>query len=105
MQRWMAAADTLGLCMMIAMPIMEAGPGLHLNVVAAVSALTGEQLDDKYICNLGEEVLEIERKFNKAAGFTAADDRLPRFFSEEAFGPGAFKFDVPDAELDSVHKV
>jgi len=105
MQRWMAAADTLGLCMMIAMPIMEAGPGLHLNVVAAVSALTGEQLDDKYICNLGEEVLEIERKFNKAAGFTAEDDRLPRFFSEEAFGPGAFKFDVPDAELDSVHKV
>jgi aldehyde:ferredoxin oxidoreductase len=105
MQRWMAAADTLGLCMMIAMPIMESGPGLHLNVVAAVSALTGEMLEDKYICNLGEEVLEMERKFNKAAGFTSADDRLPKFFSEEAFGPGAFKFDVPDSELDSVHKI
>jgi aldehyde:ferredoxin oxidoreductase len=104
MQRWMAAADTLGLCMMIAMPIMEAGPGLHLNVVGAVSALTGETLDDKYICNLGAEVLEIERKFNKAAGFTNEDDRLPKFFYEEAFGPGAFKFDVPEAELDSVHK-
>jgi aldehyde:ferredoxin oxidoreductase len=105
MQSWMAAGDTLGLCMMIHMPIMEAGPGLHLNVVGAVSALTGEKLDDKYICNLGNEVLEIERKFNKAAGLTNKDDRLPKFFSEEKFGPGAFVFDVPEAEMDSVHKV
>jgi aldehyde:ferredoxin oxidoreductase len=105
MQRWMAAGDTLGLCMMIAMPIMEAGPGLHLNVVGAVSAVTGEKLDDKYLCNLGAEVLEIERKFNKAAGFTREDDRLPKFFSEEAYAPGAPVFDVPAEEIDSVHKV
>jgi aldehyde:ferredoxin oxidoreductase len=105
MQSWMAAADTLGLCMMIAMTVMEAGPGLHLNIVSATSALTGEELDDKYICNLGAEVLEIERKFNHAAGFTSEDDRLPKFFSEEAHGPGAPVFDVPDAEMDSVHTV
>jgi aldehyde:ferredoxin oxidoreductase len=104
MQSWMAAGDTLGLCMMIHMPIMEAGPGLHLNVVAAVSALTGETLDDKYLCNLGAEVLEIERKFNKAAGFTNADDRLPKFFSEEPNAPGAPVFDVPASEIDSVYK-
>lgn len=103
MQRWMAAVDTLGLCMMIGMPIMEAGPGLHLNVVSSVEALTGEKLDEKYMCNLGQEVLEIERKFNKAAGFTSKDDRLPRFFYEEAFGPGAPMFDVADEEMDSVH--
>ena len=66
MQRWMAAADTLGLCMMIAMPIMEAGPGLHLNIVAAVSALTGEPLDDKYICNLGEEVLDDRKEIQQS---------------------------------------
>ena len=105
MQSWMAAGDTLGLCMMIHMPIMEAGPGLDLNVVGAVSALTGEKLDDKYVRNLGNEVLEIERKFNKAAGLTNKDDRLPKFFSEEKLGPGAFVFDVPEAEMDSVHKV
>jgi aldehyde:ferredoxin oxidoreductase len=105
MQRWMAASDTLGLCMMIGMTIMEAGPGLHLNIVAAVSALTGETLDDKYVCNLGAEVLEIERKFNKAAGLTSQDDRLPRFFYDEAQAPGAPVFDVPNEELDSVHSV
>ncbi len=103
MQSWMAAGDTLGLCMMINMPIMEAGPGLHLNAVGAVSALLGVPLDEKYMCNLGAEVIEIERKFNAAAGLTSADDRLPKFFVEEAFGPGALLYDVSAEELDSVH--
>jgi aldehyde:ferredoxin oxidoreductase len=105
MQRWMAAGDTLGTCMMINMTVMEAGPGLHLNMVGAVEAVTGEKLDEKYLCNLGEEVLEIERKFNKEAGLTREDDRLPKFFSEEAYAPGAPVFDVPLEEIDSVHKV
>ena len=104
MQSWMAAADTLGLCMMIAMPIMESGPGLHLNVIACVEALSGEKLEEKYICNLGRSVLEIERKFNQAAGFTNADDRLPRFFVEESYAPGAPVFDVKEEEVDSVFK-
>ncbi len=104
MQRWMAAMDSLGLCMMIGMPIMEAGPGLDLNVVGCVSAAMGEKLENTYITDLGESVLQIERKFNKAAGFTKEDDRLPKFFSEEKFGPGAFVFDVPEEEMDSVHK-
>jgi aldehyde:ferredoxin oxidoreductase len=104
MQSWMAAVDTLGLCMMIGMPVMEAGPGLHLSVIACVSAVTGEELEDKYMCNLGTSVLEIERRFNKAAGFTNKDDRLPRFFVDESYAPGAPVFDVPEEEMDSVHR-
>ncbi len=104
LQRWMAAVDTLGLCMMIGMPIMEAGPGLHLNVIGCVSALTGENLDDEYLDRLGREVLKIERRFNKAAGFGPADDRLPKFFLEESHAPGAPVFDVPESEIDSVHE-
>jgi aldehyde:ferredoxin oxidoreductase len=104
MQSWMAAVDTLGLCMMVGMPVMESGPGLHLNVVACVSAVTGETLEDKYMCNLGNEVLQIERKFNKAAGFTNKDDRLPKFFVEESYAPGAPVFDVKEEEIDTVYK-
>jgi aldehyde:ferredoxin oxidoreductase len=104
MQSWMAAVDTLGLCMMIGMPVMEAGPGLHLSVIGCVSAVTGEELEDKYMCNLGTSVLEIERRFNKAAGFTNKDDRLPRFFVDESYAPGAPVFDVPEEEMDSVHR-
>jgi aldehyde:ferredoxin oxidoreductase len=105
MQRWMAAMDSLGLCMMIAMPIMEEKAlKMDRNVIACVSALTGETLDDNYILDLGKAVLDTERRFNKAAGFTSEDDRLPRFFTEEKFGPPGFVFDVPEADLDSVHE-
>jgi len=104
MQSWMAAVDTLGLCMMIGMPIMESGPGLDQNLVGCVSALVGKSQDSTYMTTLGDSVLEIERRFNKAAGLTSKDDRLPRFFSEESNAPGAPVFDVAEAEIDSVHK-
>jgi aldehyde:ferredoxin oxidoreductase len=105
MQQWMAAIDTLGLCMMIGMPMMESGRGnLDLNLVRCIEAFSGEDLADTYVTDLGQSVLELERKFNNAAGFTAKDDRLQKFFTEEKFGPGAFVFDVPEEELDSVHK-
>jgi aldehyde:ferredoxin oxidoreductase len=104
MQSWMAAIDTLGLCMMIGMPIMESGPGLDRNLIGCVAAVTGESPGEKYLTELGASVLEIERKFNAAAGFTSKDDRLPRFFYEESNAPGAPVFDVPDEEIDSVHK-
>jgi aldehyde:ferredoxin oxidoreductase len=104
MQTWMAAVDTLGLCMMIGMPIMEAGPGLDQNLIGCVAAVTGESLDENYLIALGGSVLEIERRFNNAAGFTRKDDRLPRFFYEESNAPGAPVFDVAEEEIDSVHK-
>ena len=106
MQRWMAAIDTLGLCMMVGMPIMEERQTLGLDryLIGCISAVTGEKLEDSYITSLGESVLQIETKYNRAAGFTKEDDRLPKFFTEEKFGPGAFVFDVPEEDLDSVHK-
>jgi aldehyde:ferredoxin oxidoreductase len=105
MQRWMAAVDTLGYCMMIGMTFMEEkrNSDIDLNVISAVTAVTGEELSNTYFTDLGEAVLQIERKFNKAAGLTEKDDRLPKFFCEEKFGPAQFVFDVPEKEMDSVH--
>ena len=54
------------------------------------------------ISALGQKVLKIEREFNAAAGFTAADDRLPDFFKEEPLAPHNVVFDVPDEDLDAV---
>jgi aldehyde:ferredoxin oxidoreductase len=106
MQQWMAAMDTLGYCMMIGMTFMEERPnsGTDRSVISGVSAVTGEDLKDTYITDLGQAVLQMERKFNKAAGFTEKDDRLPKFFTEEKFGPPQFVYDVPEEEMDSVHK-
>jgi aldehyde:ferredoxin oxidoreductase len=87
------------------MPIMEAGPGLDQNLIGCVAAVTGESLDENYLSALGASVLEIERRFNRAAGFTNKDDRLPRFFYEESYAPGAPVFDVADEEVDSVHEI
>jgi aldehyde:ferredoxin oxidoreductase len=53
---------------------------------------------------LGEAVLETERRFNKAAGLTRKDDRLPKFFTEEALGAGQSTFDVTEEDIDSVYK-
>ena len=52
---------------------------------------------------LGKDVLVAERRFNAAAGFTAADDRLPDFFKKEKLAPHDVTFTVTDEELDEVH--
>jgi aldehyde:ferredoxin oxidoreductase len=51
---------------------------------------------------LGRETLKIEREFNRRAGFTAADDRLPEFMRSEPLPPHQAVFDVPDEELDGI---
>jgi aldehyde:ferredoxin oxidoreductase len=82
----------------------ERHKGLESNIIGCLSAVTGEEYPDSYVTDLGAAVLEIERRFNKAAGMTERDDRLPEFFTKEKFGPGQFVFDVPEEEVDSVHK-
>jgi len=51
---------------------------------------------------LGLETIQLEREFNRRAGFTAADDRLPEWMTEEALTPTGAVFDVPAADLDGV---
>jgi aldehyde:ferredoxin oxidoreductase len=55
----------------------------------------GEEISREQIADLGWECLELEWQFNEKAGFTAADDDLPKCLREEGIGPGgALKFDV-----------
>jgi len=102
MQTFMAAADSLGLCMMAGMPLLAPVP--QSSLISCVSAITGESLNENYLVNLGTSVLKAERKFNDAAGFTEKDDRLPKFFVEEKLPPSGNVFDVPEKEIDSVNK-
>ena len=54
------------------------------NAVAdMLNAKYGLSLTGDDIASLGQRVLKMERNFNKGAGFTAADDRLPEFFKKE----------------------
>jgi aldehyde:ferredoxin oxidoreductase len=51
---------------------------------------------------LGKECLSIEREFNRRAGFTAADDRLPEWMTREPLPPHNTTFDVSEEDLDGV---
>ncbi|MDO9085123.1 MAG: aldehyde ferredoxin oxidoreductase C-terminal domain-containing protein [Anaerolineaceae bacterium] len=60
-------------------------------------------LPDNYLDILGRKVIDLEIAFNRAAGLTAEDDRIPDFFKNEALTePVHTVFDVSDAELDSI---
>jgi len=102
MQTFMAAVDSLGLCMMAGMPLLDPVP--QLSLISCVSAFTGESLDEHYLEKLGKSVLRAERRFNDAAGFTEKDDRLPGFFQEEKLPPSGNVFDVPEEEIDTVNR-
>lgn len=103
LQHYFAAIDTLGLCLFAALPPLDM-PELQKHLIDCVSAVLDESLEEQYLMRLGGMVNEEECKFNKAAGLSRQDDRLPRFFQTEALSPGGNKFDVSEEELDSVHK-
>jgi aldehyde:ferredoxin oxidoreductase len=102
-QIYMAALDSLGVCMMAGLPLLEA-PGAEQYLVASVAATTGESLTQDYLIELGKKVLQTERAFNDTAGFTTKDDRLPEFFFKEQLTPGNNVFDVPENEIDKVNR-
>ena len=94
----MAAADCTGMCFMaiVALTTPEGG-GAFLK---AINAKFGTHLGPNDIPALGIRVLKAEREFNKRAGFTKQDDRLPRFFYEEPLPPHNTVFTISDEELD-----
>jgi aldehyde:ferredoxin oxidoreductase len=47
-------------------------------------------------------VLREEREFNRKAGFTQEDDRLPPFFHEEPLPPHNVTLRITDEDLDAV---
>jgi aldehyde:ferredoxin oxidoreductase len=95
-----AAFDCTGLCFMayVALLSPEAGE-VFLKVL---NAKLGTQLGpDDFPGGMGVRVLMAEREFNKKAGFTNKDDRLPKFYYEEPLPPHNKVFSISDEELDS----
>ena len=97
-----AAIDTAGLCLFVAFPVTD-NPDAFTAIVDMVNAKFGLSLTGDDVLGLGKKVLGMERDFNKRAGFTAADDRLPEFFRTEKLPPHNLIFDVTDQDLDDVY--
>lgn len=96
----MAAFDTMGQCFMASVALL--GPDGGEAFRRLLSAKLGTPLGpDDFPHALGVRVLKAEREFNRKAGFTKEDDRLPRFFYEEPLPPHNTVFLISDEELDS----
>ncbi len=94
-----AAADCTGLCFMavVALTTPEGGEAF----LKVINAKFGTQLGPDDIPGMGIRVLKAEREFNRRAGFTNQDDRLPRFYYQEPLPPHNTVFVISDEELDS----
>jgi aldehyde:ferredoxin oxidoreductase len=95
----MAAMDSIGLCILAAVAL--ASPEAGAALVKALSAKIGTPLGADAISQLGIRTLKTEIEFNRKAGFTSKDDRLPEFFYKEALPPHNTVFAVTDADLDT----
>jgi len=94
----MAGYDTLGACIF-------AGFGFSV-VPDVIAALLNARYDwnvgTDILQVLGKEVLKLEREFNRRAGFTPTQDRLPEYMTKEPLPPLNPVFDVPANDLDDV---
>lgn len=93
-----AGYDTLGACTF-------SGFGYSVvpqTISKLLNARYGWDMGEDALQALGRETLKLEREFNRLAGFTKADDRLPEWMTKEALPPHNAVFDVPEDELDSL---
>jgi aldehyde:ferredoxin oxidoreductase len=94
----MAGYDTLGACIF-------AGSGFSVApevIPGLLNARYGWEVGLDILQLLGRETLRLEREFNRRAGFTAVDDRMPEWMTLEPLPPNNAVFDVPDEDLDGV---
>lgn len=96
-----ASIDSTGMCLFIAFPIMDQ-PETFDSLLDMLNAFYGTELTGDGVVDLGKKILSAERDFNKRAGFTNADDRLPRYFYTDPIEPHNQTFGMTDEELDSV---
>jgi len=94
----MAAYDTLGVCAMGSFGFGK----VPETIPALLHARYGWEVGEDILMEIGQEVLSLEREFNRMAGFTAADDRMPKWTTEEPLPPHDAVFDVSPEDLDSV---
>jgi aldehyde:ferredoxin oxidoreductase len=93
-----AGYDSLGACVM-------GGFGFGLDPTIVPDLVNGRydwDVGENYLQELGRASILMEREFNRQAGFTKEDDRLPEWMTLEKLPPLDTVFDVPQEELDSI---
>jgi aldehyde:ferredoxin oxidoreductase len=94
----MAVVDSMGLCVLASHVL--ASPEGSRAFADAINAKLGIRLEPHELGEMGLRVLRAEREFNRKAGFTHLDDRLPRFFYEEPLPPHNTVVRISGEEMD-----
>jgi len=95
--------DTIGICFAVTDVATEDNGGVE-SMVNMVNAVHGWEMDMKGMIELGKNVVAMEKGFNRKAGFTAKNNRLPEFMHTEAIAPHNTVFDVSYDEINEVFK-
>jgi len=93
-----AMLDATGLCLFARPPVI-ADPQLMVDMINGIFGWGWNKQD---LDRFNRQVLRTELEFNRRAGITAADYRIPEYMREEPLAPHNAIFDVPDSDLDSV---
>jgi len=96
-----AFIDTTGHCLFIAFAILDIASGFE-GMVEECNGVLGTSWTVDDVSRIGKEVLGLELDFNRRAGFTKADDRLPEFMTYEPLPPHGEVWDISDSEIDKV---
>lgn len=95
-----ALVDWAGLCL-FASSALRTEEGLEA-LVKAVNAKLGTRMKSEETSALGRKIIKTEREFNKRAGFTPDDDRLPGFFYKEPLPPHNKVVMIRDKDMDEI---
>ncbi|EMS81493.1 aldehyde ferredoxin oxidoreductase family protein [Desulfotignum phosphitoxidans] len=92
-----AAVDAAGLCLFVAFAVLDNDDGLP-TICEMLNAQYGLSLAPADVLELGKSILNNEKEFNRKAGFTKIDDRLPEMFYEK-LPPHDTQWDFTSEEL------
>ncbi|MBP1622243.1 MAG: Aldehyde ferredoxin oxidoreductase [Acidobacteria bacterium] len=93
-----AMLDSTGLCLFARPPII-ANPQLMIDMINGIYGWGWTLADyDRF----NRDVLRTELEFNRRAGITKNDYKIPEYMREEPLPPHNTVFDVPDADLETL---
>ncbi len=96
----MAGYDTLGACIFAGFGYASTPDGVVKRLLKA--RYGWDDLPDNILQELGRQTIKMEREFNKRAGFTEKDDRLPAWMTREPIPENGSVFDVSEETLDHI---
>jgi aldehyde:ferredoxin oxidoreductase len=95
-----AVLDSTGLCLFARPPIIN-DPQLMVDML---NGIYGWDWNEEDLDQANRELLRMELEFNRLAGITPADSRIPEYMCQEPLPPHNSVFDVPDTELADIFK-